>query len=135
MDWKAEVLKVVLPLVIAAIGTAGAWALRQLGVWLQSKGQESKLAAALAPLPLMAEAVLSEVRTGLSDDIERDLADGVITNEELAALRAEAIEELKRALAKRGLPALQAAFGPMLDGVLGHLVDQAQARLSVSSPQ
>lgn len=128
LDWRGELLKTLLPVALGVLTILGGLALRKLSAWADAKAGESVLGKTLTALPHMAEAIWAEVLEDLKDDIERVSADGKVTPEELAELKAAAVDELKEALGKHGLGALKDTFGHALDGLLGKAVSEAAAR-------
>lgn len=133
MDIKAELIKVLIPLAVSAVGAATTYALAKLASLLDAKAAESKLFKALSALPHMAEAVYADVHAALAPEIDAAAADGQFSPDELATLKADAVAALKASLTAHGLPALKEAFGPLLDSVLGKVIDSAQAKLTASS--
>lgn len=125
MDWKQELVKALIPLAVTTIATLVALALAAIRRFADAKTGESFLFKALAILPHSAEAVWAEVEPSVEEELKKDAEDGVISKEELDALKAHAVEKLKASLSKNGLAALKDAFGPLLDGFLSKKIDAA----------
>lgn len=133
LEWKEQLVKLAIGAALSALSIAATFALSSLRKWADAKGEESKIAKALAVLPHMAEAVYAEVHAEVVDDIELAAADGKITAEELEHIRDVTVQALKDALKKHGLETLKEAFGPALDAVLNKVVGEAQSRAQAAS--
>ena len=103
---------------------------------LEAEGKESKGKALAARLLFLTDLVVADLNATMKAEILAATADGVVTPEEGAKLKAEAMSRVKALLAKNGVKELEAALGilaPSLESLLSGLVESAVARSKVAA--
>lgn len=123
-----------MPPLLTALGAAAVWALAKLAAWLQSKGEESKLFRLTATVADLAHSTVAELNATLRPQLASALADGHITAEEGARLKATALDVLKNKLPV-GLRTLATqAFGASVDTWLGGHIERAVTAQKAALP-
>lgn len=127
-------LEYVLPPLATALGAATVWAVSRLATWLHSKGEESKLFRLTATVADLAHSVVAELNATLRPQLASALADGVLTPEEGAKLKAAALDVLKNKL-PAGLQTLASqVFGSAVDTWLGGHIERAVSAQAAANP-
>ncbi|MBJ6762813.1 hypothetical protein JGU66_18775 [Myxococcaceae bacterium JPH2] len=124
-----------LPVVCTALAGLIAAALYALTRMLSAQGTESKLAQVLSRASTLAEAVVREVQVTLRAELEKAAADGVLTTDELAKIKAAAVAQLKASLGEHGLKELQDVLRLTAGNIgvyLGGLIEAAVDRMKAS---
>lgn len=119
-----------LPFVLAGLVGVLVWA---LGAWrkkLQVQAGESRLAQVGARLLLVAEGIVRDLEVTLKPKLKEASADGVLSREELASIKAEALKQLRDSLGEHGMAELRAVLqvtagglGPFLSGIIEKALD------------
>jgi len=121
------VLKYVVAPAITILAPLLGAALLKLIAYLHSKEKESKAALVGAMLAETAKVVIDEAVRELEPLVRKDLEDGKLTHEELAELKAKALEILKAKAPPALLAGAKNLFGPLVDSWLEGLVARASA--------
>lgn len=127
------VLKYVAPPLLTAIGALLAWLLGLAVSFLKTKTESSKLAYVGLFLTEAARNVVAEVEATLVPAAKAALEDGKLTKEEGEKIKAQALELLKTKLPPALLLQAKGSFGPLLDTILGGLLERANAELKVQT--
>lgn len=127
------VLKYIAPPLLTAIGGLLAWLLGLAVAYLKTKTETSKLAHVGLFLTEAARNVVAEVEATLVPMAKEAMADGKLTPEEGAKIKAAALEMLKTKLPPALLLQAKGAFGPLLDTILGGLLERANAEQKVQT--
>lgn len=127
------VLKYIAPPLLTAIGGLLAWLLGLAVSYLKTKTETSKLAHVGLFLTEAARNVVAEVEATLVPMAKEAMADGKLTPEEGAKIKAAALELLKTKLPPALLLQAKGAFGPLLDTILGGLLERANAEQKVQT--
>ncbi|NBD09253.1 hypothetical protein [Corallococcus silvisoli] len=120
------------PIIATALATLIAAALLALTKKLNAQAGDSKLAQVGARVSMLAESTVRELEVTLRPKLEAAAADGVLTAEELAMLKATALAQLKASLGEHGLKELQAVLGLTAGSIgtfLGGLIEAAVDRM------
>lgn len=104
-------LKYVMPTLLTVIGAAVALLLARAGQWLNEKAKTSKIAAVGEKLFNVGSAVVHHVETELRPEVQKAIADGVVTPEEGAHLKKRAMDLFKEALGANGIKELGSVLG------------------------
>lgn len=130
------VLKYAVVPLIGLVGPLLAAGLAKLTLFLHAKEKESKAALIFGTLGETALAVVNDLETTLRPRIQQALADGKLSPEECAQLKAAALDIIKREAPGKLLEDARNLFGPLLDSWLGGLIDKAASALpSDSTPK
>ena len=127
------VLKYIAPPLLTAIGALLAWLLGLAVSFLKTKTESSKLAYVGLFLTEAARSVVAEVEATLVPMAKEALEDGKLTPEEGARIKAAALEMLKTKLPPALLLQAKGSFGPLLDTILGGLLERANAEQKVQT--
>ncbi|CAM4465564.1 hypothetical protein [Corallococcus exiguus] len=120
------------PIVAAALATLISAALYALTKKLNAQAGDSKLAQVGARVSMLAESTVRELEVTMRPKLEAAAADGVLTAEELAKIKTEALTQLKASLGEHGLKELQAVLGLTAGSIgtfLGGLIEAAVDRM------
>lgn len=141
MDTKSAALeffvKYVAPILGAATMAVGTWALKKVGDYFAAHAKESKLMAVGAQVTTVASAAVHNMEP-LKAEYAAASADGVITAEEGAKLKALALAQIKLTLGNEGIKALKDTMGigaEALPSFLSGLIEKQVAALPDSSPK
>lgn len=132
-NWTELVLKYLVAPGLAVLGPLLVAGLAKLVQYLDAKAKESKAARVAGVFAELARSVVAEVEVTLRPEIQKDLADGSLTKEEGAALKAKAIEILKSKAPADLVKAAEGLFGSIADTWLGGLIERANAESQVST--
>lgn len=122
---------VVAPL-LALLGTALVAAVGKLTTYLHSKEKDGRAFAALAQASELVAAYVAKADVELRPEFQKALADGKLTPEEGAALKAKVLELLKRDMPASLMALLSKVLGGAVDGWLSGKVEQAVAEKAAS---
>lgn len=112
---------------IAILGPLVVAALTRLVQYLGAKAQQSKMANVAFVFAELANSVVVELEKTLRPQIQKALADGRLSAEEGAELKAAALKILKEKAPAGLLQSAHKAFGPIFETWLGGLVERANA--------
>lgn len=127
-------IQYILPVLFSALATLLGWVFVQLGRRLSAQAGESKLAAAFAQLAHWGDVVVADLEATLRPELGKAAADGKLTKEEIAQLRAVALARLK-ALAGSGLSGILGNLGvagDQTENYLSGVIERAVDRLPAS---
>lgn len=132
MDWKEAALQVFVP-VLCALFTA----LSAYGVaWLRKKAQEADLGV----WDKAADLILDELDTAVTklqplvEEMKAKARDGKLDEQQIAMLKAKAIEYVKTELTPRGINVAKTVSAEMLSDWVTHLVEaRKNAALTVKA--
>lgn len=113
---------------VSLVGVALTAAMAFLTNLLAQKAKASKVAAFAFTVWEKAQSVVAYVDVHIRPTVDKDLADGALTAEEKAELKAEAMKLLKEALGEAGLTKLSSLlglFGGAADVFLSGLIERA----------
>lgn len=110
--------------ILAAIGSA---LLGLLALWVRNKAKDNKLFSALQIGTDIVATYVAKAEVELKPMFKSFLADGKISAEEGAQLKAKVLEILKRDMPASLMQTLGSALGPALDGWLSGKIEQAVA--------
>lgn len=127
-------LQYVVPPLLAVVGPLLVVLLTKLVQWLAAKEKESKLAMVGGFFAELAKSAVAEVEATLRPQVQKALADGHVSPEEAAQLKAAAMEILKTKAPPALLQQAQATFGGALDAWLGGLVERANKTVNEAPP-
>lgn len=131
MDTRAAVASafwsVVFPALLSIASSVGAWALAKLALYLGARAKESRWALATSQLLGIVEHVVADAEVSLRPKFATAMADGRLTPEEGAALKAEVMRIIRERVAPETLAFLRAQLGAAFDSVLGGAVERAVA--------
>jgi len=113
----APLIGVIAPLIVVALG--------QLVAFLRSKSKESKVASITAVFAESAHSIVAELEVTLVPQAKAALADGVLTPEEGAKIKQQALDTLKTKLPPSLLASASGLFGPFLDTWLKGLIERS----------
>lgn len=125
MTLLESVLQYVVAPLIPVVGALIVAGLGKLVQFLHAKEGESKLLKALGIGAELVSTSVSHVVDGLKPELQAALADGKIDDAERAALKAKALELLKKELPAGVQGVLSTALGPALETWLSGKVSQA----------
>ena len=111
------------------LGLLGSLVAGKLLLFLHAKEGESKVAKVGAIVAEAAQAAVLQVEQELRPKVQLALADGVLSPEEGATLKAAAMAILKTKLPAGVLSTAGAIFGPLLDGWLSKQLEVANAQM------
>lgn len=117
---------VVAPL-LALVGSGLVAALTKLVTYLHSKEKDGRAFAALAQATELVQTYVARADVELRPEFQKALADGKLTPEEGAALKAKVLEMLKRDMPPALMALLGKVLGTAVDGWLSGKVEQAVA--------
>ena len=119
------ILAVALPVIFALLVGGILWVLTATKASLQAKAQGSALAAVALRLSMLAEAIVRDLEVTLKPELAKATADGRLTADEFAKLKAIAVQRLKATLGDKGVEEVQGvlgiAAGAAVDSVNRHL--------------
>lgn len=124
--WEMVLQYVVAP-GLAIVGPLLIAALAKLVSYLGAKATESKTANVAFVFAELANSVVVDLEKNVRPQLQRALADGRLSPEEGAELKAAAMKTLKEKAPSGLLMAAQKAFGPIFETWLGGLVERANA--------
>lgn len=125
-------LQYIAPPLITALASLVGFALLKLSQYLHAKGESSKLVDALAVGSDFAKTAFEHVRAKLEPSLKEKLADGVLTVEERAQLKAEFMTLLKAELPAGAGSVLQATLGA---GFETWLSGKAEGAIAAAGPK
>lgn len=121
MDWKNAALEVFVP-ILCALFTA----LSSYGIaWLRKKAQEADLGV----WDKSADLIIDELDTAITkfqplvDEMKQKAKDGKLDAEQVAMLKAKAIEYVKTQLAPMGIDVAKAVSAELMSDWVTHLVE------------
>lgn len=112
-------LGILSPLLVALVGMAVRY--------LNAKGKDNKVLAAFGVATELVHTYVAKAEVELRPQFQKALADGKLSAEEAAELKAKLLEILKRDMPGPVLATLSGALGPALEGWLSGKVEQAVA--------
>lgn len=112
---------------LAILGPLLIAALSKLISYLGAKATESKTANVAFVFAELANSIVVDLEKNVRPQIQRALADGKLSPDEGAELKAAAMKTLKEKAPAGLLMSAQKAFGPILETWLGGLVERANA--------
>lgn len=129
-NWLELILKYIVAPGLAILGPLLVAGLARLVQYLGEKSKESKAARVAGVFAELARSVVAEIEVTLRPEIQKALADGTLSKEEGAILKAKALELLKTKAPASLLSSAQSVFGPILDTWLGGLIERANSENS-----
>ncbi len=138
MDWKAELSKSFVQIVVPALctGLAGllGWAMMALRKKFEAQAEQSKIAAVGTRITHLADVVVADLNATVKPAIVEAAKDGVLTAEEAAKIKSMAMDRLKALIAEKGMAELSGVLGivaPSIETYLSGLIEQAVAKAPV----
>lgn len=120
---------VVTPAIPVVLGLVS-WALKALATFLKTKSETNKAAHVALVFGEMAQSIVADLEVTLRPQLQKALADGKLSPEEGAKLKAEALRVLKEKAPPQLLAAAGGIFGPMVDTWLSGLVERANTNVN-----
>lgn len=120
-------LKYLLPPLLTGLGALLGLALKNLGSKLAADAANSKIAAVGSKLTLFIESVVADLEGTVKPALIEASADGVITAEEGAALKALAMTRVKVLLSEKGMGELSSVLGvagPAIESLISGLIEK-----------
>ena len=113
------------PLILSGASTVAAWAMAKLALYLGARAKESRWALATAQLLGIVQHVVAEAEVTLRPQFAKAMADGTLTAEEGAALKAEVMRIVRERVAPETLEFIRQQLGSAFETVLGGAVERA----------
>lgn len=131
MDSKTAALQafwsMVFPLVLSVASSVAAWALAKWALYLGAKAKESRWALATSQLLGIVQHVVADAEVTLRPQFAQAMADGSLSAEEGAALKAEVMRIVRERVAPETMAFIRAQLGTAFDVILGGAVERAVA--------
>lgn len=133
--WLDPVLQYLVAPLVPLIGAAVLGVLAKLVSYLHSRDESGRGFAALAVLGDLTHSVVAELEVTMRPKVQLALADGTLSPEEGAQLKAEALAILKRAAPVAAMRAAEQLLGVAgLEAWLAGMVERANAAGPASAP-
>lgn len=126
------ILKYLVTPAIPILGGAILWALKALVQYLGTKSEGNKAAHVALVFGELAQSIVAELEVTLRPQLQKALADGSLSPDEAAKLKAEALRILKEKAPAGLITAAGSVFGAGLDTWLGGLVERANSAAPAS---
>lgn len=115
----------IFPGLLALVAAGASWVLVQLAQSLRAQASKSRWLLASAQLADVARMAVAEAEVSLRPQFARAMADGKLSPEEAAALKAEVLRLVRERLAPETLKALEKSLGELLGWHLGGAIERA----------
>lgn len=129
MRWSELFLEYIAPPLLAVVFALAGRALAWLGGMAKARASESKLAATGARVTHFVEIVVADLNATVRPEMEKRLRDdGRLDEADGAALKAMAMERLKKLLTEHGMEELQSVLGivgPQVEMYLSALIEKS----------
>ena len=125
----AAILPQLIDMASAALLAGGLWVLRTLNAWLKTKVHNDAAAGALGRLNDAVFTAVKEIQQTYVADLREAAKDGVVTPEELAKAKADAVAKAKSYIGPQGLALLGTVLGSnattLIDSFIGGKIEAA----------
>lgn len=127
------ILKYIVAPLLPLLGTALVAAVGFFANWLRVKTQQLRFAQAIATAVDLVDSVVRNLEATLRPSVAKALADGRLTAEEAAAIKAEAIKLVMASLPEWAAKLLEGTLGSAVETWMAGQVERAHAQLEQTS--
>lgn len=132
----------ILPALLSALAPALLWLLTKVGAFFKAKAEaakqgsaENKVFDALLQLETLASNTVAHLNGSLKEKLQGYLADGVLTEEEKAELKAAAMATLTSESGPEAIALLKKVLGSAFEAVISGAIEKAVAKANESKLQ